>query len=123
MISSELREKVLQYIETTISKEQLEEWLVPKLPTFLKYPESADADVVSAVELGLAEMGTGIRTEENFREFIKQVIQEQTVVLTFFPSSLSQQGQRTESFSSNQNADNPASIVFNPSTPISAAAA
>lgn len=101
---------------------QLEEWLVPKMPTFLKYPESADADVVSAVELGLAEMAAGIRTEENFREFLKQVLQEQTAVLTFFPSSLSQRGQLTESFSSNQTFDNPASIIFNPSKPISVAA-
>ncbi len=122
MISSELREKIFQYIEAAINKVQLEEWLVPKMPTFLKYPESADADVVSAVELGLAEMAAGIRTEENFREFLKQVLQEQTAVLTFFPSSLSQRGQLTESFSSNQTFDNPASIIFNPSKPISVAA-
>jgi hypothetical protein len=110
MISSNLREKILQYIELDISKTQLEEWFVPRLPVFLRYPESADADVVSAVELGLAEMTAGIRTEDNFRKFLRRVIQEQTAVATFFPPA---PNSNVESTSSNQTYDDsPASIVF-----------
>jgi hypothetical protein len=109
MISSDLREKIFQYIESDISKAQLEEWLVPKLPVFLRYPESADADVVSAVELGLAEILTGIKTEDDFRKFLRQVVQEQIAVATFFPSAPSV---NVESTSSNQLYDNPASIDF-----------
>jgi hypothetical protein len=111
MISSDLREKILQYIESDISKTQLEEWLVPKLPEYLRYPESADADVVSAVELGLAEMMAGIRTEDDVRTFLRHVIQEQ-VGTTFFPPA---SDLKVESTSSNQTRDDsPLVIIFEP---------
>ncbi len=70
MISSELRIMVLQYINSEISFEQLEEWIVPRLPVFLSDPNSVDADIVSAIELGLAEISDGLRNEEEFRELL-----------------------------------------------------
>ena len=54
MLSSDLRDKVLQFVETSITTSQLEEWLVPRLPLFLRTPDTVDANVVAAIELGQA---------------------------------------------------------------------
>lgn len=79
MISSELYTKVVEVIDNQIDIKQLEEWLVPRLPTFLSDPDSAD--VVAAIELGLAEMSDGIRTREELSELLLDTIQEQGTIL------------------------------------------
>jgi hypothetical protein len=79
MISSELYNKVIEVIDNQIDIKQLEEWLVPRLPIFLAEPDSAD--VVAAIELGLAEMSDGIRTKEEFSELLLDTIQEQGAIL------------------------------------------
>ena len=90
MLSYEIREKIIQVIESTITIEQFEDWLVPRLPTFLKSPDRTDSNVIAAVELGLAEMSDGVRTKDEFRSFLRDVLQEQTAMLVFSPSRLSQ---------------------------------
>jgi hypothetical protein len=86
MISYELRDMILQYVESIITVEQLEEWLVPRLPALLKSPDSTDSDVVAALELGLAEMSDGIRTEDELRRLLLDVIREQTTTLNVYPA-------------------------------------
>jgi hypothetical protein len=76
MLSYELEKMVLQYIRCEITIEQLEDWLVPRLPVFLRLPHSSDSDVVAAIELGLAEMSDEIRNEAEFREFLSDVLRE-----------------------------------------------
>ena len=83
MISLELRDKVYQFVEGEISATQIEEWVVPRLRLFLESVESADADVVAAIELGLAEMSDGIRTEVQFRDLMKQVLREHAAASVF----------------------------------------
>ena len=83
MISLELRDRVRQSAYGEISATQLEEWMVPRLRLLLESVESADADVVAAIELGLAEMGDGIRTEAQFRDLMKQLLLEHPVVSVF----------------------------------------
>lgn len=90
MITSELRNIVLELIDNRITTKDLEDWLVPRLPLFLSSPDSADADVVSAIELCLAEIDAGIKTEEVFREFMVKVLQEQTAVLTLWSTNANQ---------------------------------
>jgi hypothetical protein len=76
MLSFELTDKILQYVDSTITIAQLEDWLVPRLPFLARNSEGEDSDLVAAVELGLAELGNGIRSEDNLRNFLRKVIQE-----------------------------------------------
>jgi hypothetical protein len=87
MISSILRDSILDFVENRITTHDLEEWFVPRLPELIKYPDSADADVISAIELGLTELDLGIRTRENFVNFLKQVLREHSVVITYLRTS------------------------------------
>jgi hypothetical protein len=83
MISLELREKILHYINKDITLEDLEDWLIPKLPIYIKSPDSTDSDIISALELGLAELSNGIRSEEELRTYLKECLQHVIVSLTY----------------------------------------
>lgn len=80
MLSYELSEKVTKYLDKEISLSELEEWIVPRLPIFLQSPQSSDAEVISAFELGLAEMTDSIRTEDEFRKLLQQALSEQSEI-------------------------------------------
>ena len=97
MLSFELKDKILQYADSKITLQDLEDWLVPRLPIFLKKPQTADADIVAVVELGLAEITNKIRTETEFRLILREVLQEHTSFLVY-PFSISQ----TESTATNK---------------------
>ena len=70
MVSFDLVDKIIQYISSKITFTQLEEWFVPRLPVFIRDPESDDADIISAIELGLSEMNAGIISENEFRSLL-----------------------------------------------------
>ncbi len=94
-----LRDTILDFVESRITAHDLEEWFVPRLPDLIKYPDSADADVISAIELGLTELDLNIRTREDFVEFLKQVLREHSVVITYLratPSTVNQTGSSNE---------------------------
>jgi hypothetical protein len=84
MLSYELKDKLLDFVEGKITTEQLEDWLVPRLPGFLASPDTADSDVIAAVELGLAEMADGIRTMAEFRDLLRDTLREQSSVQVVF---------------------------------------
>ncbi len=84
MLSSELRDKVQEYIESKINLEQLEDWVVPREPAFLKDPASLDADLIAAIELGLAEFSDSVTTEEEFRNALRAALKKDSSVLTRF---------------------------------------
>jgi|SRR3989304_5825233 len=98
MLSSELRDRIQEFISATITIAQLEDWLVPRMPYFLRFPNTSDADVVSAVELGLAEIAHGIRSKEEIRKYLEQVLQEYNAVSA---SYLQDPGVHIESVSAN----------------------
>lgn len=85
MLSYELQETVLRYINNEIDIEQLKDWLVPRLPIFLSSLDTPDANVADAIELGLAEMRDGIRTEDEVRQLLLDVVREQITVLVVYP--------------------------------------
>lgn len=91
MLSSELRERVLQYVDSLMPMSGLEEWLVPRLPLYLEFPDTADADVAAAIELGMAEVSSGIRTQDELRSYLLDVLREHSAVVAFFPSGRDQQ--------------------------------
>jgi len=78
MLSSELREKITEFVESDMPMNELEEWLVPRLPWFMREPYSADSNVVAEVELGLAETNAGIQTIKEFRDNLKRVLGDQS---------------------------------------------
>jgi hypothetical protein len=78
MLSSEFREIANRYIDNQISLNELEEWLVPNLPDYLVSPQSDDADIASVIELGLADVSLGNRTQDEFRNDLKIALYEHT---------------------------------------------
>lgn len=81
MISPELMDQIIRYLDNQITYNDLGDWLVPREPWFLRDPISDDADIVGVIELGLAEMGSDIRSEEEFRDFLRRSIEVQTVTV------------------------------------------
>ena len=89
MISLELRDQINQVISKTTSIEDFEEWLVPRLPELITPPNSIDSDVVAAIELGFAEMAAHIRTEEEFIEYLHDILNEQSTTVVSYSTTSS----------------------------------
>lgn len=77
MLSLELRNIIYQFVNSEITIEELENWYVPRLAFLLSDPNSDDADVVAAVELGLAELSNGLTDEDELRATLASVLKEQ----------------------------------------------
>lgn len=88
MLSSDLRDKILEFVESSITANQLEEWLVPRLSWFLQDQNSTDADVVAAIELGLSETSSHIKTLEEFRDDLRRVLLENNTIQVFYPADM-----------------------------------
>lgn len=77
--------KVSDYLEYRITLEQLEDWLVRNLGLFLSPPskEAPDdaSELAGTIELGLAEMSKGHRTEEEFRALVGEFIRSHDFIL------------------------------------------
>lgn len=102
MISLELKEKVNQVINNSMSVGELEEWLVPRLPALITPPNFVDSEVVAAIELGFAEMADHIRTEEEFIKFLEDVLNEQLTTFISYSTGASETYDVSVSGSSNQ---------------------
>jgi len=76
MVSSDFRQRVLQYLEGLISLEELEEWFLPKVFDLIVDPDSSDSALAAAIELGLAEMMDGIRDEDGLRQDLREILDE-----------------------------------------------
>ena len=76
--------KVSDYLEYRITLEELEDWLVRNLGLFLSPPskEAPDdaSELAGTIELGLAEMSKGHRTEEEFRALVGEFIRSRDFV-------------------------------------------
>jgi hypothetical protein len=83
MLSSALRMKIIEFIDNKITIAELENWLVPNLQSLISSPESIDADVISAIELGLAEIDAGLRSQHEFVEFLLEVLSEESIKTTY----------------------------------------
>lgn len=90
MLTSELLDMLDRYLQGTISLDELEDWLVPRLPIFFGPMEHSSAtDLVAGIELGLAEMSEGMRTEEEFRESVRQELQKMQIIRLDEPKAIS----------------------------------
>lgn len=87
-VTSNIFKKVSDYLEHHITLEQLEEWLAPNLGVFLSLPPNDASELAATIELGLAEMTKGHRTEEEFQTLVKEFIRSRDFI--FVVSVLSQ---------------------------------
>ena len=84
MISSDLYDIVRQYLESSISIHQLEEWIVPRLPDLLSKPDSDDSKLVATIELGFAEINNNNIDENEFRSWLNNELRDHNVVMVDF---------------------------------------
>jgi hypothetical protein len=81
MLSYELREQVLDYINNHIDLESLEDWYVPRLRQFLKDPDSADAEIVAAIELAVTHLAGGVQDEDEIKDILWDVLSKHSPVM------------------------------------------
>ena len=110
MLSLELKDQLDSYLNFEITIEQLEDWLAVKTPSLIDDPDSDDAELTAAIELGLAEINADIRTEEEFRLLMKDELKK------FFPDWVGEI--YTSAISSNYTSEfNPADVDIKVSQP------
>ena len=74
MITSEIFDKIYQYLNREISLGDLEDWVAARFGLFVTLPQGDARDLYGTIELGLAEMSIGHRTEEEFRALVREFI-------------------------------------------------
>jgi len=85
MSTFEIRERINNYIEDKISLQELEEWIVAKMPALIYDPLSVESNLAAAVELCLAEYAEGIRDEERVRQYLRAALLEHRVTVVAIP--------------------------------------
>ena len=93
-VASTIFKKVSDYLEHKITLEELEDWLAPNLGLFLSLPPNDASELAGTIELGLAEMTEGHRTEAEFRTLVKEFVGSRDFV---FVASLQSQPDYTSS--------------------------
>lgn len=77
--SIEVFSKLNDYLERRITLWDLESWLVPRLPIYLAIPESAVGQLVGTIELCLAELQVGLRSERSVRALLRGRLPTKTI--------------------------------------------
>lgn len=85
MITSELQEQVFRYIDGVVSISDLEGWYVPRLPMLVTSPYTEE--LVSTIELGLIEISSGLRSEDQFKELLQEFIREHNTITIQYPET------------------------------------
>ncbi|MFQ5433720.1 MAG: hypothetical protein ACE5FD_02485 [Anaerolineae bacterium] len=74
MLSLELRDVVIDFVENRKSIQELEDWYIPRLPFFLANPNSTDSELLSEIEVGLAEYHDGILNNDELRKGLQKAV-------------------------------------------------
>jgi len=85
MLISELQEQVFRYIDGIVSLSNLEDWYVPRLPMLVTSPYTEE--LVSTIELGLIEIGSGLKSEDEFKELLQEFIREHNTIRIQYPET------------------------------------
>ncbi len=88
MISRELRDQVLRYLDDEIQLQDLESWVVPLIPEYVQNPESDDAEMIAEIELQLAEYAENLRDEAQIKEALRDFLMKQPIIYIYDPSGL-----------------------------------
>jgi hypothetical protein len=87
--SIEIFAMVNDYIERKIKLRDLESWIVSMLPIYLSNTNNAASDLASIIELGLAEVHAGIRSERGLRKLLTQHLIGNPVKFESYPCDIS----------------------------------
>lgn len=85
----EIYSKVSEYIGKSLTLSELESWLVQMLPIYLLSPDSDAAKLAGTIELGLAEIQAGIKSERSLRNILSKYILENKIVYRYYPHQIS----------------------------------
>ena len=80
-ITSEIFVKVYQYLNREIGLEELEDWIVPRSVLLLGLPHCTAYELAGEIDLGLAEMSSGQRTEDEFRALLREFVKSCDFIL------------------------------------------
>ena len=87
--SFEIYSKVTDYVERRSSLEDLETWLVSRLPVFLENADSTGGRLAVLVELCLAEFHDGLRANRGVRSVLAQYTKDLRLSWFEYPETTS----------------------------------
>lgn len=96
----EIYSKIDDYVNHRLSLWELESWLVPRLPLFVTTPETPLGQLAAAVELCLAELQAGLRSERSIRTLLRRNLVANPIV--WVPIGELQREETTTSVNSTQ---------------------
>ena len=86
MFTSEVVNVIEKYLSKAITLEELEDWLVPRLPLFFKLPHSSLTDFIAGTEVALADMAEQRYTEDEFRTLLGEILEQVQIVWISYPA-------------------------------------
>ena len=101
LASTDLIKKLDDYLKKHIPLWELESWLVPRLPMYLDAPDSECGRLAGAIELCLAELQAGLKSERTMRSSLARYLATQQI--TWYSSEREHQTDTTTSASSDVN--------------------
>ena len=75
--SNELLSKLGDYLQAQISLRELNEWILPRIPTLVAAPDSLAGRVTGAIELSMAMMKDGLTDERAIKRSIRRYMRVQ----------------------------------------------
>ena len=85
MISSELYEQVVLFIDDEISLRELEDWYAPRILHYFDSPYAGDDELIATIEHALAELTAGILDLAGVKAQLSKAISESVVVKVWLP--------------------------------------
>jgi len=80
-ITSELYRKIIQYLDGEISLTQFEDWFLPNFGRIISLPDCPPRELAGDIQLALAEMSNGDRTEAEMKGLIREILQSSDIVI------------------------------------------
>jgi len=80
-ITSELYRRIIQYLNGEISVTQFEDWFLPNFGQIINLPDCPPRDLAGDIQLALAEMSNGDRTEAEMKGLIRDLIESSDIVI------------------------------------------
>jgi len=85
-MSFELSSRLQDYLRRRATLQDMESWLVPRLPLYLDDPDSAAGQLAGAIELLLSELHAGLRTERSLRAALRRYHTRLQTIWIRYPS-------------------------------------
>lgn len=92
MLSHELVRQIETYLNNRMTLEELENLTVPMLPALIRDPESPEADLIAALEMGLAQLSDKLISEAEFRTMLQDALGAMASIWSTYPAGEAIQG-------------------------------